>query len=159
MEIINSSADNIKFDEDLFTIMKSDNDTIEMINYNSYESTKLINEITYNIQNSFNILEDNEKIIFKIPMGIIFKNALLRNFGPKIAVRLNIMGDVISELETEVKPYGINNALVEVRVKLVANARVILPLVSKEITVINNIPIAINIANGKVPEGYIFSYK
>ena len=66
---------------------------------------------------------------------------------------------MLSELETEVKPYGINNALVEVRVKLNANARVILPLVSKEINVINVIPISINIVNGSIPEAYIASYK
>ena len=158
MEIINKSSDDIKFDKDLFAITRGSDNTIEMINYNSYEATKLINEITYNIQDNFNLLEENNQIIFKIPSGVIFKNSMLRNLGPKIVVKLNIMGDVISELETEVKPYGINNALVEVRVKLVANARVILPLVSKEIQVSNNIPIAINIVSGKVPEGYIASY-
>ena len=144
MEIINKSSDDIKFDKDLFAITRGSDNTIEMI--------------TYNIQDNFNLLEENNQIIFKIPSGVIFKNSMLRNLGPKIVVKLNIMGDVISELETEVKPYGINNALVEVRVKLVANARVILPLVSKEIQVSNNIPIAINIVSGKVPEGYIASY-
>ena len=57
------------------------------------------------------------------------------------------------------KPYGINNALVEVRVKLYANARVILPIVTKEISVTNVIPISINIVNGSIPEAYIASYK
>lgn len=158
MEIINDGANNIKFDNDLFIVEKNSDNEIVMINYNSYEVTKLINMITYNIQDRFNKLE-NEKVIIEVPSGVVFKNALLRNFGPNTMAKLNIMGDVISELETEVKPYGINNALVEVRVKLSANARVILPLVSKEITVTNVIPISINIVNGKIPTGYIFSYK
>ena len=84
---------------------------------------------------------------------------MLRNFGPKIQIRLDIVGDVLSELETEVKPYGINNALVEVRVKLNAHARVILPLTTKEIDVNNVIPISINIVNGSIPEAYIATYK
>ncbi len=159
MEAINSATNDIKFDKELLLVTKNDNNESLLINYNSYEATKLINEITNNIQNSFNKLEENKEIIYRIPSGIVFKNAVLKNLGPKITMRLKIMGDVISELETEVKPYGINNSLVEVRGKLTANARVIVPIVSKKIMVTNKIPISINIVNGKVPEGYIASYR
>ena len=163
-EIINNSTDNIKFNNDLFTIEKSNDNEIKMITYNSYEATWLINEITHNIQNSFDELESvftkkDKYVIDEIPIGIIFNNSLIRNIGPRIKVRFDIVGDVLSELETEVKPYGINNALVEVRVKLTANARVILPLTSKDIMVTNVIPISINIVNGSIPEAYIGTYK
>ena len=50
-KIINNSTNDIKFNNQLFTIDKKDNE-IKMINYNSYECTKLINEITNNIYNS-----------------------------------------------------------------------------------------------------------
>ena len=163
-EIINNSTDNIKFNNDLFTIEKSGNNDIKMITYNSYEATWLINEITHNIQNSFDELESvydkkDKYIIDEIPIGVIYRNALLRNLGPRIKVRFDIVGDVLSELETEVKPYGINNALVEVRVKLTANARVILPLTSKDIMVTNVIPLSINIVNGNIPRAYIGTYQ
>lgn len=163
-EIINNSTDNIKFENDLFVIEKSNDNEIKMVTYNSYEATQLINKITHNIQDSFDELESvfngkDKFVVDEIPLGVIFDNALLRNFGPKIRVRLDIVGDVLSELETEVKPYGINNALVEVRVKLNANARVILPLTTKEINVSNVIPISINIVNGSIPEAYIATYK
>lgn len=163
-EIINNSTDDIKFENDLFVIEKSNDNEIKMITYNSYEATQLINKITHNIQDSFDELESvfngkDKFIVDEIPLGVIFKNALLRNFGPKIRVRMDIVGDVLSELETEVKPYGINNALVEVRVRLRSNARVILPLTTKEINIINVIPISINIVNGSIPEAYIATYK
>lgn len=163
-EIINNSTDNIKFDNDLFVIEKSNANEIKMINYNSYVATQLVNKITHNIQNSFDEMESvfnghDKYVVDEIPLGVIFDNALLRNFGPKIQIRIDIVGDVLSELETEVKPYGINNALVEVRVKLAANARVILPLTTKEISISNVIPISINIVNGSIPEAYIASYK
>lgn len=163
-EIINNSTDDIKFENDLFVIEKSNDNEIKMITYNSYEATQLINKITHNIQDSFDELESvfngkDKFVVDEIPLGVIFNNALLRNFGPKIRVRMDIVGDVLSELETEVKPYGINNALVEVRVKLKANARVILPLTTKEINVNNVIPISINIVNGSIPEAYIATYK
>ena len=161
-EIINNSTDDIKFDNDLFVIEKSNDNEIKMITYNSYEATQLINEITHNIQKELDELEDDANgkyIIDEIPLGVIYNNSLLRNFGPRIKIRIDIVGDVLSELETEVKPYGINNALVEVRVKLEANAKVILPLVSKDINVTNVIPISINIINGSIPEAYIGTYR
>jgi len=157
-QIINDSTNGIKFDGNLFTIQKSTDNEIKMINYNSYEATKLINEITNNIQNKLDIIHENY-IISQIPLGVIFDNSLLRNFGPKIKVRIDLIGNIISELQTEVKPYGINNALIEVRVKINAGARVILPFTTKNIKVENIIPISINIINGSIPEAYIGTYK
>ena len=156
-ETINNAADKIMFDNDLFVIEKSNDNEIKMITYNSYEATKLINEITYNIEDKLDKLEDNY-VIGEIPFGVVYNNALLRNMGPRIKIKIEIVGDVLSELETEVKPYGINNALVEVRVKLYANAKVIVPLVSKDISITNVIPISINIVNGSIPEAYIGTY-
>lgn len=157
--LINDSTRGVKFDGHLFNIERSVDNEIKMITYDSYEATKLINEITNNIQDKLDSFSNSNYVITEIPLGLIFKNGLLRNFGPKVSVKLDIIGDVISELETEVKPYGINNALVEVRVKIDANAMVVLPLVSKEVDITNIIPISINIVNGSIPEAYISTYK
>ena len=160
VEIINDATNNIRFDKDLFKVEKGNDNKIEMINYDSYAVTLLINNITNNIQNKLNNdLNNNKYVIAKLPLGIIFKNSLIRNFGQMINVKMKIIGNVLSELETEVKPYGINNAVVIVRIKISANAQVILPVLSKEINFENKIPISINIVNGSIPEGYITSYK
>jgi len=124
----------------------------------------LINVITGNIQNDLTELEnsdiynDDKYVIAEIPIGVIFENSFLKNIGPKIKIRLEIIGDVVSELQTEVKPYGINNALVELNIFLEAHARVVLPFVSKDIVVTNVIPISIYIVNGNIPESYISTY-
>lgn len=163
--IINNSTEGINFNEELFVIDKDDSNEIKMITYNSFEVTKLTNIITQNIQNNFDKLENNDIdnredfVIKEIPMGMIFNNSFLRNVGPRIKIRMDIVGDVLTELQTEVKPYGINNALVEVKVFVDATARVILPFISKEIKVTNVIPISINIVSGSIPEAYISSYK
>lgn len=164
-EIINASSENIEFSDELFVINRDDNNEIKMVTYNSYEVTKLINTITGNIQNSIDELDNgsyNDKdsyVISEFPIGVIFDNSLLRNIGPKIKLRLNILSDIVSNVETEVKPYGINNAYVEMRVNLEVTARVILPFVSEEVKISNVIPISMNIVQGTVPEAYISSYK
>ena len=163
--IINNSTDGMMFEEELFVIDRDSNNEIKMITYNTYEATKLINTITENIQNSFDKLENEYEngredfVIEEIPVGAIFNNSFIGNLGPKIKIRTDIVGDVLSELQTEVKPYGINNALVEVSVFLEATARVVLPFVSKEIKITNAIPISINIVNGTIPDAYISTYK
>lgn len=159
--IINNSTKGIKLNDSLFSIEKENND-IKRIEYDSYQATKIINQITDNIQNNFSLLEDisnQGKVIYEVPIGLIFDNGFLRNVGPKVPVRLDMISDVITELSTEVKPYGINNALIEVRVKVTAMTIVALPLTSKEITVSNLIPISINVISGSVPSEGIISYK
>ena len=164
-KIINEATEEISFEGELFTINKDSSNEIKMITYNSFEATKLINEITERIEREFYQLENHnnkkndEIIVTEIPVGVIFGNKLIGNIGPKIKIKTNIIGDALSELETEVKPYGINNALIEVRVNLDVTARVVLPFISKEIKVNNKIPISINIVNGKIPEAYLSSYK
>ena len=160
--MINKATGDILFDKELLKINKNSNDEVEMVTYNTYEVTKLIDKITMNIQDEFNGLEygkvNDEFVLQKIPFGVIFGNVFLRNLGPKINIRFDMIGNVLTNIETEVKPYGINNAYVETRVFIEANARIIIPFVTKNIKITNVIPISINIYQGKVPNGYITSF-
>ncbi len=179
--IINSSitrgiTNNMNTDN-LFEIIKNNNDEIQMIDYNTMEVTKILNQITYNIQYSLRQIEsgniesfndtlkdyDNnllkEGIIAEIPFGVIFDNPILNNIFPKVKLKLNIIGDVISNIETEIKPYGINNALIEVKVHLEVSSQINLPFISERVTIPNTIPISMKIINGTVPEAYISSFK
>ena len=169
--IINSACDESMISGNLYVVNKDNNNEIKMITYNSFEVTKLINEITSNIENKIKDIENGKinyygndvgienGVISEIPFGVIFDNSLLNWIGPKIKLRLKLLGDVVSNVETEVKPYGINNAYVEVRIKLEVTARIVLPFVSKKVIISNVIPISMNIIEGIVPDGYIYSYK
>lgn len=169
--IINSACDESMINDNLYVINKDNNDEIKMITYNSFEATKLINEVTSNVENKLKEFENGEidyygdkdkledGVIAEIPFGVIFGNSLLSGMGPKLKLRLNLLGDIISNIETEVKPYGINNAYVEMRIHLEVTARIVLPFVSEKVVISNVIPISMNIVQGTVPDGYIYSYK
>ena len=96
-------------------------------------------------------------IIYEIPMGAVTKSSLIANLGPKIPVRMHIIGDVVSNLETNVKEYGINNALIEIGVSVSVNSLVNLPFVSKKITVSTVIPLSLKLIQGNIPS-YYYSY-
>ena len=163
--IINNSTNNLTFDSSLFTMDKDQNNEIRMINYNSYEVTKLINEVTCNIEMELDKLNENKGseldkyVISEVPFGSIFNSSFLRGLGPKISLKAEMVGSIVSNIETEVKPYGINNAYVETRIFLEVTAIIYLPFVSKEIKISNIIPISINIVQGSVPQGYITTLK
>ena len=168
--IINSACDESMIEDDLYIINKNRDDEIEMITYNSFEVTKLINQVTSNFETKIRQIENGEinyygyndelgGIIAEIPIGVIFGNTMLSNIGPKIKVRLNMLGDIVSNIETEVKPYGINNAYVELRIFLEVTARIVLPFASEKVVISNVIPLSMNIVQGSIPEAYISSFK
>lgn len=169
--IINASCNDVDIGDNLYAINKDSNDEIKMITYNSFEVTKLINQVTANIENMINDIENNEMdyygnmdgmeggVIAEIPFGAVFGNSLLSSVGPKIKVRLNLLGDITSNIETEVKPYGLNNAYVELRIHLEVTARIVLPFASEKVVISNVIPLSMNIVQGNIPDAYISSYK
>ena len=97
-------------------------------------------------------------IIYEVPTGIIFNNGLLANLGPKIPVRLNLIGDITTDIKTNIKEYGINNALIEISVNVKVTEQVVLPFDTKEIKVETNIPLAIKVIKGDVPGYYMSPY-
>lgn len=161
--------------DELFIIVK-DNNEIKTIDFNPMIVSKLLTTVTEAVHvNLKNIIKGNidkvdvlddlsdydiEKlkhgIIFEIPAGVVLKNSLLSNLGPKIPVRLNLNGEVISNIKTNLTNYGINNALMEVSVNIDLNEQVILPFISKKIAYNLNVPVAIKLIQGTVPN-YFFN--
>ncbi len=162
--------------EDIFIITKDSNNEIRTIDFDPIIVNKTLNKIVNTIQLNLKYLEegkldlielpdnvlidyDKEKlskgIIYEIPSGVIFNNSFLANIGPKIPVKLSLVGDVISNVNTKVTNYGINNALIEVSVYIQIEAKVILPFITDTIMVETDIPVAMKLIQGVVPD-YLF---
>jgi len=161
--------------ENLFVITKSDEGEIRTIDFNPVIVNQLLLKATTAVQTNLKYLEDGEidklelgdnilinydpdnlreGIFFKIPAGVVFNNSLLANLGPKIPVRFSLVGDIIANIVTDVTNYGINNALIEAKMSLILNQKVILPIATKDTSVEVSIPIALKIVQGVVPEYY-----
>ncbi len=136
---------------DIFELDKDNNGNIEMINYN----TKVVNEIlgvaSKTVIKNFDILsKKKDNIITRIPMGTVTNNLFLENLGPKVPVRLNLVGNVLTSLKTRVKEYGMNSALVEISIRIEANVEILVPLRVEQIKIVNEVPISIKIVEGNV---------
>lgn len=161
-------------EEEIFTISKNKDGEISDIDFNPIIINKVLNtttkivsdnlkniekgnidNITYINKEDYNLKKLKSGIISELPLGLATKNALLSNIGPKIPVRLSLSGNVVSNILTNTKSYGINSAIVEIYAHVEVYEQVMIPFISKEVKIQNNVPIAIKIINGKVPEYYL----
>lgn len=167
--IVNNAVDDEALKElenyELFTVVKNSDNNIEMIDYNSLLVNRFLNSVTNNIQDELlnidagdysviNKSSNDDKILFYIPLGIIFDNPIFNNMGPKIPVRVEFVGSVLTNINTTIKEYGINNALIEMVIQIELKEKIILPILSKEILITNEVPVSYKIINGNIPNYY-----
>lgn len=161
--------------EDLFEITKDSNGEIRAIDFNTTLINKFLTETTNSVQMNLRNIEkgdidavefadsvlvdydkeDLEKgIVFQISSGALFGNPVLANMGPKIPVKLSLVGDATSNVSAEVKDYGINSALISVYVNLKITEQVILPFFKDVIEIETKAPVALKVITGTVPKYY-----
>lgn len=160
--------------DELYVTTKSQ-DTIKSIDFNTFKVNQLLKDINENVWKQLLALQEGEwellnqkefllrneskeqlkkGIIYEIPFGVVFNNSLLANMGPSIPVRLQLSGNINSYLKTNVKNYGINNALIEISIQMEVEEQVLLPFVSKKIKVSSEVPLAVKMIEGQVPNYY-----
>jgi len=93
-------------------------------------------------------------ILKEVPIGLITKNPLFSNLGPKIPIRIHYIGDVLGNITTNITSYGINNALVQIGIHLEITAQILLPYLTKEKVIQFDIPLSIKMIQGKIPTYY-----
>ncbi len=139
----------------IYNISKNKNNEIEMIDYNSYAVNIFLKEVSESVSNSL-LEEENKKesATFYVPVGVITKNPIFNNKGPKIPVKTELIGTVLSNVHTKVTEYGINNCMIEMSIRLEIEEKVILPISTDTIKITNDVPISYKIINGKIPTYY-----
>ena len=166
--VINKAIIDTKIDDsNLFNIHEVDGQ-INMIDFNMNNVNEILTSVNSRIQESMVAMDkgqylnipgyDSEKlkkgVIYELPTGLIFKNNLLSNIGPKIPIKLSIRGSILSNIDTSVTNYGINNAIIKVYIKININQQVVLPFTLKKIEVDTSVPIIIKLVKGSIPKYY-----
>lgn len=142
-------------DKELYKITKNEAGEIEMIDYDTYLVSAFLRDISDNIADTLKEEETStDRIAFYIPLGSITQNPLFNSRGPKIPVRMEIIGSVLSSVKTTVTEYGINNCLIEMVVEVEVTEKVILPVITDTVTIVNEFPISYKVIQGKIPTYY-----
>jgi len=164
--------DKIEIDS-LFEVVKNKNDEIQMIDFDTAKVNHALNIATTVVQNNIKILESGDVpsvvddelehdeinslakgIVVEIPIGSSLGVTYLANLGPMLPIRFQYIGDVNSNIETKVTAYGLNNALMEISIRLEMTAQIFLPFQTEVKTIECTIPLVIKMLNGSVPNYY-----
>lgn len=126
----------------------------------AYIDTKKTNEILglagVEIINLTNVFNNNSQNTIDIPLGYLFSESVF--FGNTFTVPVNV-SSVTSysvKLDTKVQEYGINASLVNVNLVYEFSFKTMIPLISKDVYVTNEVPLVSTVLYGEVPN-YFFS--
>ena len=166
-EVINEMGNN-----ELFDIVKNNNNEIVLIDYNSMNVNKYLAWVVRTVSNNLDLIENgkynllsfnlegydnkllNKGIIANIPFGSLLGLNLLSNVGPRVPVKFNLIKDVSGGIDTKINEYGINNAYMEVLVKVNVNVNINLLFLSRTINIECSVPISMKIIQGNIPDFY-----
>lgn len=172
---VTKQINNVDTDQ-IFEVTYNNNGEVILIDFNSKRTSVALSTITSLVEinlraieegkidmlelpeNSLDVFDSDllEKgIILEVPLGVISNSVLLTNLGPKVPVKISLIGDVSSGFSTDVKEYGINNALITLKIDVSVDTRVVLPFISEDMNVSASIPIAMKVIQGKIPEYYL----
>ena len=162
-----TSQGEISKDSNPGDIKKNQNNEIISLDFNNVKINEIELKISKNIQKNLKKLEENKKnsltekyyddkidIIYEVPMSIIYDVPILVGIGPKVPFKLDVLGNVKTNVITNIKEYGINNSLVEVILNMKINIQIILPFSSKNIVIESNVPLKTKVIQGKIPTYY-----
>lgn len=111
-------------------------------------------ELPADIEIETNREPGEEGISYNFPLGQATGIAMLGNLGPKVPVRFNAVGSVVSDIITQTEPSGINNTSIEVFIHIEVSVQIVTPFTTDITTIPTDIPVAMGFINGKVPQFY-----
>ena len=166
---LNSSIFNHTNLEDILVLEKNDNGEILYVDFNLEQAYLVLDQVSSILTNSFDELESGDvevayldsdlshelgSMVLSIPIGNSFQNLYFYNLGPRIPVRINFVGSVLTNLKTKVTDYGLNNALAELFVYIEFKTQIMSPFQVEEITLEYDAVIASMMIEGEVPQFY-----
>ncbi len=154
--------------ENILQINKNKDGEILYVDYNldkAYEALEIITNVLYENINSlekgnFSGIDDTEisstknGLLLELPFFISSNNPLLASLGPKIYIRVDFVGSILTNINSKITNYGMNNVLVELYVTIKITEELITPVTKEQIIVDYDVLVASKVINGRVPLYY-----
>ena len=152
LDIINTNIQTIYDEEfkdiDLVSVEKDSNDKIVMVKADTVRLNTLATKISLKGQDE---LEKMGKVGFKIPLGYVSKVSILSYLGRDIIVKMRPIGRVEVSYESVFESAGINQTRLKIYMNVKSTMQIILPFESRDLEVVNNVPVCETIIVGEIP--------
>ncbi len=150
---------------DILNITKNEAGEIITVDYNLEKAYTVNSTINNSIINSINSLDEaylensefllgENSMYINVPLFITSDYAIVSSLGPKIPIKVSFIGTVITNLETRITDYGLNNVLNEIYVNVEIVELITTPVSTEKIYIEYDILIDATMINGRVPSYY-----
>ena len=137
--------------DDILEISKDQNGNINRVGTNIFTINKIISDIPVYIQEE---LEREENSSFKIPLGSFLGSKLFSGMGPKVNVKVQMVGDMETDLRSEFTSAGINQTLHRIYLEIKCRVIILTPFETMEEVIANQVLIAEGVIVGDIPNAY-----
>ena len=137
--------------DDILEISKDQNGNINRVGTNIFTINKIISDIPVYIQEE---LEREENSSFKIPLGSFLGSKFFSGMGPKVNVKVQMIGDMETDLRSEFTSAGINQTLHRIYLEIKCRVIILTPFETMEEVIANQVLIAEGVIVGDIPNAY-----
>lgn len=137
--------------EELYTIEKDEAGNVVIIRSNVVPINNMISDLTENIQNRFNEIENTQ---IEIPIGNLFGTYYFSGVGPSIPAKVRTSGTLDTEVKSEFIAKGINQTLHRIYVNFECYVKIVTPIKNFEKKITNQVIIAEHVIVGNIPDSY-----
>lgn len=174
MDYLDSNLLSEEYLDNILIITKNNNSEIITVDFNLEQAYEVLSEITKRMQENVNELEKgnirinyydsylssaSDSLVLSIPMGVASDQVYLSNLGPKIPVKIDFVGTVLTNIKTKITNYGLNNALVELYAYVMITEEITTPVSFNKLETEYDVLLAAKMVNGRVPTFYGSSYE
>lgn len=166
-----SQSDLVSFKiEDVIHFEENDEGYVSSIYINTPALNRLLVSATHQVEEKLLLVENGDLselgldaiyggpyedgVLLSVPLTAALNLSLFHEYGPRFPVSAKIIGNAVTDIETKVEPYGINNAMLKILLKVTVKLKVTLPFKSDESTVTVSSPLVIKLITGETPQYY-----
>lgn len=137
--------------DDLLNITKDANGNVTMVGTNVITVNEIISDIPIRIQEE---LEKSENNSFNIRLGSFLGSNLFAGRGPNVKIKMEISGNLDTDLKSEFTSAGINQTLHKIYLEIRCNVIILTPFETIEEQILNQVLLAEGLIVGDVPSCY-----
>lgn len=137
--------------EDIVNIVRDDTGNIKVIEMNVSAVNEITSNIAIKIQEGFDNYERGE---YYIRLGTFTGTKILSGRGPKVPIKMSMVGNVETNLISNFSEAGINQTLHRVYLKVDCSATILTPFDTIEEDITNQVLLAEAVIVGEVPDTY-----
>lgn len=153
-KVSNEQATNVMKDykyDDFVNIDKTADGNIKLISANTITINKIISDIPILIQDELEKVENSK---FYIRLGTFTGSKILAGRGPKVEIKMSVIGDIETDLKSEFKEAGINQTLHRIYLEVKCNVSILTPVNSITEVITNQVLLAEGVIVGNIPDTY-----